>query len=86
MPTLLVRGVPDTLYQQLKRMASLHHRSLTQEAISVLESGLRAATPPPRPAPETVEDWLRREVWTLPVLDDRSPDEILGYNDDGLFD
>ena len=23
---------------------------------------------------------------SLPVLDDRSPDEIIGYNDQGLFD
>jgi hypothetical protein len=22
----------------------------------------------------------------LPLLDDRSPDEIIGYNDEGLFD
>ena len=86
MPTLLVRGLPDELYQQLKQLASLHHRSLTQEAISVLESGLRAATPARKPSPEAVEDWLRREVWTLPVLDSRSPDQIVGYNEDGLFD
>jgi len=26
------------------------------------------------------------EVHKLPVLDDRSPDEIIGYNEHGLFD
>lgn len=26
------------------------------------------------------------EVKKLPVLDDRSPDEIIGYNDRGVFD
>jgi antitoxin VapB len=26
------------------------------------------------------------EVQKLPVLDDRSPDEIIGYNEHGLFD
>jgi hypothetical protein len=29
---------------------------------------------------------LRKEVWTLPVLDQRSDDEILGYNAHGHFD
>ena len=38
------------------------------------------------------EERLRRieeivqEVKKLPVLDDRTPDEIIGYNDQGLFD
>lgn len=31
-------------------------------------------------------DWLRRKVWPLPKLDQRSDDEILGYNDQGHFD
>lgn len=86
MPNLLVRDIPDELYQQLKRMAGLHRRSLAQEALSVLTTGLRATPPPRKPSPEAVEQWLRREVWTLPVLDSRSPDEIMGYNEDGLFD
>jgi hypothetical protein len=30
--------------------------------------------------------WPRREVWSLPVLDRRGDDEILGYNEHGLFD
>jgi antitoxin VapB len=45
-----------------------------------------------RPRREDIERRLRRideivrEVKQLPVLDDRSPDEILGYNEHGLFD
>ena len=45
-----------------------------------------------RPRREDIERRLRRideivrEVKQLPVLDDRSPDEILGYNEGGLFD
>lgn len=27
---------------------------------------------------------IAKEVAALPVLDDRSPDEILGYDEDGL--
>jgi len=45
-----------------------------------------------RPRRNDVEERLRRvraivaEVKALPVLDDRSPDEIIGYNDQGHFD
>jgi hypothetical protein len=28
--------------------------------------------------------WLEEQVWSLPVLDGRSAEEILGYGDDGL--
>ena len=31
-------------------------------------------------------DRIVRRVKALPVLDDRTDDEILGYNKDGLFD
>jgi antitoxin VapB len=86
MPTLVLRGVPDDLYQQLKRTAGIHRRSMTQEAISLLESGLRVPAAPIKPSPDEVKDWLRREVWTLSVLDKRSADDILGYNEHGLFD
>jgi hypothetical protein len=86
MPTLVLRGVPDEPYRQLKQTASAHRRSMTQEAISLLESGLRISPPPAKPSADEVKDWLRREVWTLPVLDTRDSDEILGYNEHGLFD
>lgn len=86
MATLIVRGVPDKLYQQLKQTAGIHRRSMDQEAISLLEAGLRAPSALPKPSAHEVKDWLRREVWTLPVLDGRNPDDILGYNEHGLFD
>ena len=28
--------------------------------------------------------WLEEQVWSLPLLDQRSADDILGYGDDGL--
>jgi antitoxin VapB len=31
-------------------------------------------------------DAIVQEVKKLPVLDDRTPDEIIGYNEQGLFD
>jgi antitoxin VapB len=45
-----------------------------------------------KPRREGKEEFHRRiqeivdEVKKLPVLDDRSPDEILGYNEQGHFD
>ncbi len=38
------------------------------------------------PQLEQTLDWLRRKVWSLPELDQRSDDEILGYNADGRCD
>jgi antitoxin VapB len=84
MNTLVLRGVPDALYRRLKAVAASHRRSMTQEAILALEAGLAQPTPPPRPSVQDTLAWLKCEVWTLPQLDRRSADEILGYGDDGL--
>jgi hypothetical protein len=47
-------------------------RSMNQEAIME------------RPSLAESQRWLEEQVWTLPVLDERSAEEILGYGDDGL--
>ena len=87
MPTLVLRNVPDDLYQRLKETAVEHRRSMTQEAIVSLRTALDGREEPPhRPSLEESLDWLRSEVWSLPVLDQRSDDEILGYNAHGHFD
>ena len=87
MPTLVLRNVPDDLYQQLKATAARHRRSMTQEAILSLQAALAGRQEqPPRPTVEDSLEWLRNELWSLPVLDQRSDDELLGYNDYGHFD
>jgi plasmid stability protein len=87
MPTLVLRNVPDDLYQRLKETAAAHRRSMTQEAIVSLQTALGGLQEhPPRPGVEETIEWLRREVWPLPVLDGRRDDEILGYNEHGHFD
>ena len=87
MPTLVLRNVPDDLYGRLKQSATDHRRSMAQEAIVALQSGLAGAPDRPRrPSVEESLDWLKAEVWTLPVLDRRSDDEILGYNAEGHCD
>ena len=87
MPTLVLRNVPDDLYRRLKETAANHRRSMTQEAIVSLQAALVGLQePPPKPTAEESLQWLKRELWSLPVLDRRSDDEILGYNEHGYFD
>ncbi|HQU71848.1 MAG TPA: argininosuccinate lyase, partial [Calditrichia bacterium] len=42
MPSLQVRDLPDHLYQKLKDMAAAEHRSISQQAIVMLEKGFAA--------------------------------------------
>ena len=84
MNTLVLRQVPDALYRRLKAVAAAHRRSMNQEAILALEAGLPESPIPQRPSLAESRRWLEEQVWTLPVLDDRSAEEILGYGDDGL--
>lgn len=87
MPTLVLRNVPDDLYQRLKEVAANHRRSMTQEAIVSLQAALVGLQEQqPKPTAEESLQWLKRELWSLPVLDRRSDDEILGYNEHGHFD
>lgn len=51
MPTLTIKGIPDPLYNRLKRRAALHRRSLNSEIIVCLEQ----ATNLPAIDPDT---WL----------------------------
>jgi len=87
MPTLVLRNVPEDLYGRLKQAAADHRRSQAQEAIVVLESRLAgAADQSCRPPVAESLDWLKVEVWSLPVFDQRTDDQILGYNVDGYCD
>jgi len=84
MNTLVLRQVPDALYRRLKAVAAAHRRSMNQEATLALEAGLPESPILQRPSLAESRRWLEEQVWTLPVLDDRSAEEILGYGDDGL--
>jgi plasmid stability protein len=42
MPTLQVRELPEEVYSQLSYLAEKEHRSLTQEAIVLLNRGFEA--------------------------------------------
>ncbi len=58
MPDLLIRNVPPELHARLKAAAAAHRRSLTQEAIQIIESNLSSVPPPPRILPDPIQ--LRR--------------------------
>jgi plasmid stability protein len=40
MPDLLIKNVPDRLRRRLKEDAKKHHRSMSGEALALLEKGL----------------------------------------------
>ncbi len=45
MPGLLIRDISPELYSQLKTEAARHHRSLGQEALSILKEALSCSPP-----------------------------------------
>ncbi len=46
MATMTLKNVPDELYEQLKRSAERHRRSVNKEAITCLERALGGRTDP----------------------------------------
>ncbi len=84
--------LPEALQERLKRSAQVNHRSVNKQAIAILEQAL-ASEPASLPdaartdlihqqAAELME--MGRRFGALPVLDTRTPDEILGYDELGL--
>jgi plasmid stability protein len=41
MAGLLIKNIPPELHEDLKRRAAANHRSLTKEALAILEAALR---------------------------------------------
>jgi antitoxin VapB len=59
--------------------------NMTEAILCALEERLeRLSTRPPAPSLAERLDRIQTRVAELPVLDPRTPDEILGYNDTGL--
>ncbi len=64
MSTLVIKNLPEELHARLKEQAQRHHRSVTKEVVSLIESGLgvqrsEAELPPPvelKGGPETREE------------------------------
>jgi antitoxin VapB len=83
--TMTLRDVPEDLHAWLKQQAEAHHRSVNKEVIALLES-LRIR-PQPALTPEEkrarIEE-ISRRCAALPILDARSEDDILGYDENGI--
>ncbi len=45
MPSLILRDIPEEVHERLRRRATLHRRSMTKEAIDILERDLLAEEP-----------------------------------------
>jgi plasmid stability protein len=84
MATLTLRDVPDELHSWLKQQAEAHHRSVNREVIATLEDVRRGAGP--RQAKPSVEEIMAiaRRFASLPVQDDHSDEEIIGYDENGI--
>lgn len=74
MASLLIRNLPPELHARLKASAAANRRSLTQEAILIVERGLATgeAAAYPRPLPEPLKP--RRPI---------TMEETLRYIDEG---
>lgn len=84
MATMTLRDIPDDLHRWLKQQAQAHHRSVNKEAIAALES-VRKQNPAPAIKPSVEEIMaIARRFSALPVLDARSDEEIIGYDENGI--
>jgi antitoxin VapB len=84
MADLTIRRLPDELHQQIKQLAGAHHRSVNREMIAFIERAMAGSLneKPRMPAAEVIT--LAKRFASLPVQDSRSPDELIGYDADGL--
>lgn len=85
MATLTLRDVPDDLHDWLKRQAEVHHRSVNKEVLALLETlrGQPGAVWSPEERYQRLME-ISRSGAARPVLDTRSEDEILGYDENGV--
>ena len=87
----LTLRLPETLQNRLKQSAQINHRSVNKQAVVLLEQALATQPLAPAALPADVIDQrtavlmaIGKAFAALPVLDSRSDEEILGYDDDGL--
>ncbi len=89
MSVMTLREIPDDLQEFLRADAAANHRSMNKQVIVALDE-YRARRLAEQPRRLTLEEKLARtreiqkEIAALPVLDTRSADEILGYDQWGL--
>ena len=67
MPGLLIKDLPPALHERLKEEAHRNHRSMTKQALAILEAGLDVTAAPslrdvkPHPCRIQIDNaWIRR--------------------------
>jgi antitoxin VapB len=69
-----------------RELAERTGESITEAVIKALQERLRYIDRPRRMARSEAIRAIQERVARLPVLDHRSDEEILGYNEDGTWD
>jgi hypothetical protein len=80
---LFLKKVPADVKELISREADLHRRSINQEAIVLLEEALAARLRTTRTPRHEVREILAH-YRSLPIRDDRGPDELVEYDEFGL--
>jgi hypothetical protein len=80
---LQLKGVPARLKSLIQREADGHRRSLTQEAIVLIEEGLLARAASHSLKREQIDEILDR-YHQLPTIDKRHMDDMIEYDELGL--
>lgn len=63
MPDLVIKSFPEALHARLRQIAADHRRSVTQEAIQLLEKAIRAEeNAPPGGRGEGPSSWANRKL------------------------
>jgi plasmid stability protein len=84
MPSMTLPDVPTELHAWIEQQARAHGRSVDSEAVDLLDRQRRLAHGRGRRLGIDEILGIGRRVARAPALDERSPDEILGYDKDGL--
>jgi antitoxin VapB len=73
--------------RKLRRVSRLLGKSMTATVIELADGKLKELdSKKDRERIHRAVDRIVRRVKARPVLDERTPDEIIGYNKDGVFD
>jgi predicted transcriptional regulator len=88
--TALTIRLPETLQTRLKQSAEQNHRSINKQAVVLLEQALGAPTATTAVPQDVIERRMAalmaigQSFSALQVVDPRSDDEIMGYDNFGL--
>jgi antitoxin VapB len=73
----------EEAHRLARRLADLTNRSMTEAVTEALREAV-ARRAPAAQARRDLLDRISRHAAALPVLDERAPDDILGYDEHGL--